>query len=85
MLKKVASCQNCGAEMSITRRTKAYCSDACRKAANREADSGRRAEAGRLIETLARLGHVGPIWPVLCLGRNAPHLCTAHTPAPRPC
>jgi hypothetical protein len=65
MLKtKIASCQHCGGEMPITRRTKTYCKDACRKAAAREAASGRRAEYSRVIELLVFKGLVGQIWPV---------------------
>jgi hypothetical protein len=65
MLKtKRARCEYCGVEMPITRRTRRYCKDAHRKAASREANSGRRAEDGRLIETLWFMGYVGRIWPI---------------------
>ena len=50
--------------MFIARRTKAYCTDACRKAAGREAVSGRRGEDSRLIETLLSIGLIGIVWPV---------------------
>jgi hypothetical protein len=50
--------------MAVVRRTKAFCTDSCRKAFHREADSGRQAEAVRLIGILARLGLMGAIWPI---------------------
>jgi hypothetical protein len=61
---KIGKCEHCGAEMSITRRTKTFCSDKCRKAASRESASGRRAEDGRLVEIMALLRLLGRIWPV---------------------
>jgi hypothetical protein len=65
MLKtKTASCKQCGVQISIARSTKVFCTDACRKAANREAASGRRAEDSRVIEILVRIGYIGPIWPI---------------------
>jgi hypothetical protein len=61
---KRGRCEYCGREMPINRRTKRYCTDAHRRAANREAASGRRAEDGRLVEIMAYLGLIGRIWPV---------------------
>jgi hypothetical protein len=50
--------------MPINRRTKRYHNDACRKAASREATSGRRAEDSRVIELAVCMGLVRQVWPV---------------------
>jgi hypothetical protein len=58
-------CGNCGVEMQSVRRTKIYCSDACRKKAARgETDLDRKTASRWMIEHLLGLGLIGKIWPV---------------------
>ena len=65
MLKKLRHCANCGAEMESVRSTKTYCSDACRKKADRgETDLARKASSSWMIEHLLGMGLIGKLWPV---------------------
>jgi hypothetical protein len=54
MLKRLTFCTQCGAEMRMMRRTKSYCSDACRKKAAR----GKRDQhqSRWIVQCLRRLG-----------------------------
>jgi hypothetical protein len=75
MLKtKMIECQWCGVEVALHRRTKAYCSDACRKAASRESDSGRRAQDDMLIEALGEMRYIAQVWPVYSWDMGPPIL-----------
>jgi hypothetical protein len=60
---RIASCQHCGAEMCINRRTKSYCSDRCRKKAAR-GDLEQKAESRCIVESLRSMGCVGQVWSV---------------------
>jgi hypothetical protein len=65
MLKPLRRCACCGTEITSLRRTKSYCSDACRKKASRggnDFDSVR--GSWWLFENLRRNGLIGQIWPV---------------------
>ena len=65
MLSKIRHCANCGAEMEITRSTKTYCSEACRKKAARGAtDLDQKAESRWMVEHLLSVSLIGKIWPI---------------------
>ena len=65
MLKKLRHCANFGAEIAGVRSTKTYCSDACRKKADRgETDLARKASSSWMIEHLLGMGLIGKLWPV---------------------
>jgi len=61
MLKRLTQCKQCGADMEIVRRTKTYCSEACRKKAARGNTND---EQNRwIVETLKSVGFVAKVWP----------------------
>ena len=62
MLKRLTQCKQCGADMEIVRRTKTYCSEACRKKAAR--GNTNHQQNRWIVETLKSIGFVAKIWPV---------------------
>jgi hypothetical protein len=69
------SCQHCGIEMTFTRRSKTYCSEACRKKAQRGSYRGsdeQQIESRWIVECLRRMRLVGKIWPVFCWDDSPP-------------
>jgi len=62
MLQRLTQCKQCGADMEIVRRTKTYCSEACRKKATR--GNTNHQQNRWIVETLKSVGFVAKVWPV---------------------
>jgi hypothetical protein len=72
MLKRLRYCIYCGGEMQSIRRSKSYCSDACRKRAARGTRIEQQAESRWIVECLRRLGLAAKIWPVYRWDQSPP-------------
>ena len=72
----VTACRHCGREMVRKRSTKSYCSEACRKAAQRaehgEANPDEAAQNCEIIAELKHRGLVGQVWPVFSWDDSPP-------------
>jgi hypothetical protein len=71
MLKVIRHCEYCSTEMETVRSTKRFCSEACRKRAERGGIE-QQAEGRRIVNCLQRLGLIDRLWPVYDWDQSPP-------------